>query len=148
MTIPAWMAGATRKECGTIGTPATQRPHRRGVGIGLSLLMGVLPLALPHGTRAQDNAANAERVTVEGEIRRVPVFFHRADVETLWRARHLVTRLDRAALEACGDNNAIAEEMRRAIERSDCRRDAVMRAVKDVNAVTLDRAVARYGLPQ
>jgi UrcA family protein len=127
-------------------------PRRRGraVGIGLSVALGMLPLLAPlHAARAQVRTETSEQIEAQGgtEIQRVLVTYHRTDLATVRRARILLNRLHNAALEACGDDPAIYTEIRRAIERSDCPRESVLRAVRDVNDATLDRAVAYYGLP-
>ncbi|NVN11315.1 UrcA family protein [Nguyenibacter vanlangensis] len=121
----------------------------RPIGLGVAALLMLAPMAaMAQDEMAQEGVAPQERVTVEGAVQKVPVRYFRADLATEARARILVRRLDRAALEACGDSTAIAEDLRRVIARSACRRDAVMRAVGDVNDPTLYRAVNDFGLPQ
>lgn len=163
MTNPVWMAGMAPMEANP-AKPATQQQtlkatspsHRaRIIGAGLFILAGLAPSVAPlHSASAQTRNVPSEEITTEGrgfgedEIQRIPVTFYRANLATWPGARELVARIDRAALTVCGDSTAIASEIRRAIERSDCRRDAVMRAVRDVNDTNVNYAASRYGLPE
>ncbi|MBB2205515.1 UrcA family protein [Gluconacetobacter takamatsuzukensis] len=126
-------------------------PRRRAglLGIGLLILAGLAPAVAPHPAWAQ-GVATPEDITVEGgaEVERIAVPYHRAELAYGTNARYLMSRIDQAALTVCGDSPAVGLEIRRAIERSDCRRDAVMRAVRDVNDANLYQVAARYDLPQ
>lgn len=151
MTNPAWMRGMAPME--TLPAPPATHPSRRPrlLGAGFFLLMALSPsVALLHRAQAQTGSPTSEEITVEGEgeVQRIAVPYHRTDLATSPGARSLVARIDRATLTVCGDSTAIGAEIRRAIERSDCRHDAVMRAVRDVHDVNLDQAAAQYGLPQ
>lgn len=161
MTNPVWMAGMAPMEANP-AKPATRQqtskatsPHHRArlIGAGLLILAGLAPSLAPlHSARAQARGPQSEEITAEGqgmgdeEVQRIPVTFYRADLATAPGARDLVARIDRAALTVCGDSTAIGSELRRAIERSDCRRDAVMRAVRDVNDLNVDYAAGQYDL--
>lgn len=133
-----------------VGSSHTSR-RARAIGIGLFILAGLSP-SLPPLHPAWAQSSTPDEITVEGEgereVQRIAVPYHRTDLATESGARNLVSRIDHAALTVCGDSTAIGGEIRRAIERSDCRRDAVMRAVRDVNHVNVERAVAQYPLLQ
>ncbi|GBQ86537.1 hypothetical protein AA13595_1916 [Gluconacetobacter johannae DSM 13595] len=118
--------------------------------LALAAVLGVAPmLAVPGAVHAQstDQITNeSEQVTVEATHHVRVVYFAR-DLQDVPHARQFIARLDRAALVACGDDTALAAEIRRAIERSDCRRDGVLRAISDIRNPMLDQALSRYGLP-
>ncbi|MBB2200541.1 UrcA family protein [Gluconacetobacter tumulisoli] len=130
-------------------TKEASRLRRAGPGLALAAVMGLVPVipivATPAPAHAQA-ADESEQITVEA-THHVRVVYHARDLQDVTHARRFIGRLDKAALVACGDDTAIAEELRRAIERSDCRRDGVLRAIADVRDPMLDQALARYGLP-
>lgn len=137
---------------GPAATSSHSSRRARTIGIGLFILAGLSPVLGPsHPAWAQTSSTPPDEITVEGqgerEIQRIAVPYYRPDLATPSGVGDLVSRIDRAALTVCGDSTALSGEMRRAIERSDCRRDAMMRAVRDVNDVNVQRAVTRYPLP-
>ncbi|MFW7267988.1 UrcA family protein [Gluconacetobacter sp. Hr-1-5] len=132
----------------------SSHPSRRAraIGIGLFILAGLSPVLAPVHPAWAQSSSSPDEITVEGqgerEVQRIAVPYYRPDLATASGAGNLVSRIDRAALTVCGDSTALSGDMRRAIERSDCRRDAMMRAVRDVNDVNVEQAATRYPLPQ
>ncbi|GBQ30991.1 UrcA family protein [Gluconacetobacter azotocaptans] len=131
-------------------TARAMRHERICPRLALAAVLGVAPmLAMPAPGHAQSTAQavdESEQVTVEA-THHVRVVYYARDLQDVPHARRFIIRLDRAALVACGDDTAIAEEIRRAIERSDCRRDGVLRAISDIRNPILDQALGLYGLP-
>lgn len=115
-----------------------------------SILTG-LPPSLPslHPVLAQSNTPDEITVEDEGErdVQRIAAPRHRPDLATASEARNLASRIDRAALIVCGASTALNGDMRRAIERSDCRHDVTMRAVRNVRGINVEQAATRYPLP-
>lgn len=55
-------------------------------------------------------------------------------------AKIMVSRLDRAALEACGASRASFRDYRTAVQRSDCYKDGMRQALADLNAPAVTQA--------
>lgn len=55
-------------------------------------------------------------------------------------AKIMARRLDRAALEACGASRSSFRDYRAAVQRSDCYKDGVRRALGDLNAPAVTQA--------
>lgn len=108
--------------------------HVEGAGIGLVIALGLILLLAVHGpANGQDGPADKTDA--------VRVAYDAADLRDAAHARGLLERLDHAALVACGDDRASLDVLRAAIERSDCRRQALSRAVARIGAPVLNAAL-------
>ncbi|WP_086640939.1 UrcA family protein [Acetobacter tropicalis] len=70
-------------------------------------------------------------------IERISVPYGLEDLSAPVRTRHLLMRIDRAALKACGDMNGLSIPTQKVIERSDCRRESFARTVKTFHSPML-----------
>jgi UrcA family protein len=77
------------------------------------------------------------------EVHQVRVIYADLDVSTPEGASALVGRLHNAALVACGASEFSIPEYRRSVERSDCFRDSMGRAVAEVGAPAVTRLYHR-----
>ncbi|NHN85575.1 UrcA family protein [Acetobacter musti] len=90
-------------------------------GLAVTLIGGLaLLLAIHTPAAAQEEDERVEKIAVP---------YTRADLTDPARMRHLLTRLDRAAMKACGDLDETSSPMKAAAEKSDCRRRSFARAV-------------------
>jgi UrcA family protein len=114
-------------------------PYVEAAGIGLIVVLGLMLMLVLHGP-AHGQGDDGAPVAI-----RVP--YSAADLRDVAHARLLLARLDRTALAACGDDTAILDGLRAAIDRSDCRRQGVLRAVARIHAPALDQVLRQDGLP-
>lgn len=126
-------AGSARRRLGLSGSN-TVWGHVEAAGIGLVIGLGLVLLLALHGPAAGQDEPDDKTVAVR-------VAYDAADLRDAAHARGLLARLDHAALLACGDDRASLYALWVAIERSDCRRHAVARAVTRIGSPVLDAAL-------
>lgn len=89
------------------------------------ILAGLIVLmALHQPAWAQEADEPAEQISVS---------YFPADLSDPVRARHLLVRIDRAALKACGKIDGLSIPMQEVIERSDCHHETFTRTVAAIH---------------